>query len=136
MDYSTEFYFREELMAHAKSPHNQGVIRGAEIRQKETNPLCGDEIEIFARVKNSKLAEIKFNGSGCYISQAAASMLTDQLVDKKLLAVRKMNETNVMAMLGATVTPARKKCAMLALWTIQKGIENYLNVKSKKNVKG
>lgn len=130
-----EFYFREELMAHAKAPHNRGVLKNAAIRQKETNPLCGDEIEIFAQVENSKLTEIKFTGTGCYVSQASASMLTDKMRGMKLLAIKKMNEESVMTMLGAAVTPARKKCAMLSLWTIQKGIENYLNVNKKKDVK-
>ena len=122
-------------MEHAKTPHNVGVIKGAVIQQKETNPLCGDQIEMFARVEKLKLVEIKFSGSGCYISQAAASMLTDQIRGMKLSAVTKMNEESIMEMLGATVTPARKKCAMLSLWTIQKGIENYLNVKKKSNGK-
>ncbi|MDO8512281.1 MAG: iron-sulfur cluster assembly scaffold protein [bacterium] len=135
MDESTEFYFREELMAHAKTPHNHGVIKGAVIRQKESNPLCGDEIEMFAQVEKSRLTEIKFEGSGCYISQATASMLTEKIKEMKLSAIQKMNEDSVMEMLGAVATPARKKCAMLSLWTIQKGIENYLNVKKKKDAK-
>lgn len=122
-------------MAHAKTPHNRGVIKGAMIRKKEINPLCGDEIEIYAQVKNSKLTEIKFTGGGCYISQASASMLTDKIKGMKLLAIQKLNEDSVMDMLGATITPARKKCAMLSLWTIQKGIKDYLNVKNKSNAK-
>jgi nitrogen fixation NifU-like protein len=122
-------------MAHAKKPHNHGIIKNASIRQKETNPLCGDEIEIFAKVEKSKLTEIRFEGSGCYISQATASMLTDKIVGMKLLAIQNLNEDSLMEMLGATVTPARKKCAMLALWTIQKGIDNYLNVNKKKYAK-
>lgn len=122
-------------MAHAKTPHNHGVIKGAVIRQKESNPLCGDEIEMFAQVEKSRLTEIKFEGSGCYISQATASMLTEKIKEMKLSAIQKMNEDSVMEMLGAVATPARKKCAMLSLWTIQKGIENYLNVKKKKDAK-
>ncbi len=122
-------------MDHAKTPHNHGVIKGASIRQKETNPLCGDEIEMFAQVEKSKLVEIKFSGCGCYISQAAASMLTDKIRGMRLSAITKMNEESIMEMLGATVTPARKKCALLSLWTIQKGIENYLNVNKKKDAK-
>lgn len=135
MNNLSEFYFREELMAHAKTPHNRGVIKGAMIRKKESNPLCGDEIEMYAQIKNLKLTEIKFTGGGCYISQASASMLTDKIKGMKLSAILKMNEDSVMEMLGAIVTPARKKCAMLSLWTIQKGIKDYLIIKKKKYVK-
>ena len=130
---TTEFYFREELLAHAKEPRNFGVLKKAVIRKKETNPLCGDEIEMFADVKKGKLSKVMFKGHGCYISQAAASKLTDEVKKKKLGDIINMNEEDVKTMLGATITPARQKCAMLSLRALQEGINDYLITKDKRN---
>ncbi len=121
-----EFYAREELLDHAKHPRNKGKIDPADIWLKDSNPLCGDKVEVFAQVEGDRLSSMSFDGEGCFISQAAASRITEELKGKKLVDILEMGEKDVNHILGNSVTAARLKCALLPLAAIQKGIRNYL----------
>lgn len=135
MTNASDFYLQEELMAHAKNPHNFGGLKKAQIKKKEVNTLCGDQIEINASLEEEKIKEIKFSGASCFISKASASLLTDEVIGKNIYEVMKMNENSMIGLLGAEVTPARKKCVMLSLKTLQKGIEEFLTSKKGNNEK-
>lgn len=124
---SSDFYQREELLSHAKKPRNQGRIKGAQIVCADRNPLCGDIVEITARVKQNRMVAIKFFGSGCLMSQAAASLLTEKMVGRRLDEVLALDENSAEKILGAKVTAARLKCVALPLRVLQEGIRKYLN---------
>lgn len=118
--------YAEQILDYYKNPRNFGEMKNAQIHARDLNPLCGDEIEIFALLKDKKISEIKFRGAGCAISMASASMLTEKAKGKNISEVMKMGEKEILEMLGIDVSPARKKCAMLGLWVLQTGIKNFL----------
>ncbi len=125
---SLEMY-AEQILEHYKSPHNFGEIKNAQVHARDLNPLCGDEIEIFAKLNSGKISEIKFRGAGCAISQASASLLTDFVKGKSFQEIMKMGEIEILKILGIDVSPARKKCALLGLWVLQFGIRKFLEGK-------
>lgn len=124
MDLAEDMY-REELLDHYRRPQNHGKIGNADINYRDFNPVCGDEIEIFAKVKNDAISEIKFAGKGCAISQAAASILTEHLKGKKLAEAKKISNEEMLSMLPIKVSNLRIKCGLLALKAVQKGLLVY-----------
>ena len=74
---SAELMYQENILDHYKNPRNFGKIDNSSVHHHEYNPLCGDEIDMFLVIgENKKIVDVKFNGKGCAISQASASMLT------------------------------------------------------------
>ncbi len=124
--------YRENILEHFKEPRNYGKIKDADVYHKENNPVCGDEIEIFLKFdkKNkSKISEIKFQGRGCAVSQATASILTEEIKNKELRKIQQLDSTDIIKMIGIPLSPTRLKCAMLSLDTLKNAIkihEKYL----------
>lgn len=114
--------YQEEILEHYRHPHNRGVIEGADVVQKERNPVCGDELVFYLTIADGKIANVKFEGQGCAISQAAASMLTDDIIGKPVDFVKKMQKENVLDLLGIELGPTRLKCALLSLQGITRGL--------------
>lgn len=126
-DYAGEGMYRENIIDHYKHPHNRGTIGNADIRQTENNPLCGDAVTISLKLNDGRVKDIKFEGSGCAISQAAASMLTDEIKGKTLEEAKKVSRENVINMLGIEIGLVRAKCAVLGLVAIKEGIKEFEN---------
>jgi nitrogen fixation NifU-like protein len=139
---SLDELYREVILDHYRNPRNKRRLDPADIELTHNNPLCGDEITILALVKDGVLADVSFEGQGCSISQASASMLTDQLKGKKLeeaeetvLKFRGMMAGkedpsedelgDLVALKGVVKYPVRIKCAVLAWDTLQEGITTY-----------
>jgi len=119
--------YMEEILEHYKNPRNKGIIANADIQFKDQNTLCGDEIQVYLKLdKNKTITDVKTEGKGCAISQAAASMLTDAVKGKNIEEVRNLNNEFVFGLLQIQVSPARVKCALLALFAVKKGIYKYL----------
>jgi len=117
----------EEILEHYKHPRNKGAIADADITFSDSNPLCGDEVQVYLKIDpNKKIQDIKTEAKGCAISQAAASMLTDTLRGKSLEEVRQLKNQFVFDLLQIHLSPIRVKCALLALIAIKKGIYHYL----------
>ena len=119
--------YREVLLDHYKNPMNFGVLKNPDIRKQDLNPLCGDEIEIFAKLdaKKEKIREIRFKGHGCVICMASASILMQEMEGIELKKIQKMNTDDMLKLLGIELTPTRIKCMMLPLKAVQKGIIDY-----------
>ena len=117
--------YREYLLDHYKNPHNKGVIKNADIKKHDINISCGDEVEMYAKVYDGKIKDVKFEGRGCVICMASTSILTDELRGMKLADVSKMGTEDILKLIGLPLTPTRIKCAMLSLVTIKKGIIDY-----------
>lgn len=115
---------RAEILDHARDPRNRGELQDADIVQEEANPLCGDVVTMYAKLDqtNSRLQALSFTGSGCLISQAAASMLTERASGKSLAEIRHWERAEVEALIGGALSPARVKCAMLPLIALQHGL--------------
>ncbi len=118
---------RAELLDHAKHPRNRGPLPDAGVVQEEINPLCGDVVTIYATIDPTsyQLPATSFTGSGCIISQAAASMLTEYVLGKSVDEVLRMERADMEALIGGTLSPSRVKCAMLPLVALKKGIERH-----------
>ena len=113
--------YRELILDHYQHPHNHGTIEGADISFEDTNPLCGDKIRIDLKVKDGIVEDVKFSGKGCAISQASASMLTDEIKGKSLEEVKKLDKQSVFDMIGIPLGPSRVKCALLPLKVVKTG---------------
>ncbi len=114
--------YRQNILDHYQTPRNFGTLDHPEISAEDANPLCGDKIRIDLRVKDGVIADVKFSGKGCAISQAAASMLTEEIRGKSLEEVKRIGKDEVLEMLGIELGPVRLKCALLALKTLKVGV--------------
>jgi nitrogen fixation protein NifU and related proteins len=113
--------YREQILDHYRNPRNYGTIEDPDITYEDTNPLCGDRIRIDLRVQDGKIAEVKFSGRGCAISQAAASILTEIVDGQQLEAVRQISADDILDELAIPISPARIKCALLGLKVLKAG---------------
>ena len=128
--------YREIILDHYRNPRNKGKLPGADISTHDSNPLCGDEIDIHMKVQGDKILDVKFEGRGCAISQASASMLTEMVINQPLTSVKDIAKTDILENIGLTnLGPARVKCALLALKVMKLGMVNYLASKDPESAK-
>lgn len=114
--------YKEQLLEHYKHPNNQGSLENPDIVKEDSNPLCGDIVEIQLKLGEGKIIDAKFKGKGCIITTAAADILLDEIKGKTLEEVNKMTREQMLEFLGIELTTSRVKCAMLPLITIKKAI--------------
>ena len=112
--------YREEILDHYYHPRNSGKIEPADFVGHEVNPLCGDEVTMYLKFDGEKIADVKFEGSGCAISQAAASMLTEYLIGKPRAELEKLDPDTVLSLLRVQVGPSRLNCALLPIQALAK----------------
>jgi nitrogen fixation NifU-like protein len=116
----TEDLYRELILDHYKNPHNHGALEPFDARAEGQNPLCGDEIAITVNFNgNDTIGEIRFEGRGCAISQAAASMLTDLVRGRPASDVAVMPTEELLDEIGIPLSPVRLKCAVLGLGVLK-----------------
>jgi nitrogen fixation protein NifU and related proteins len=116
--------YRQELLERYRGAGNKKRMLSPDIHSQDSNPLCGDHIEIFLRVDtDGKIKDATFDGNGCVISMASASILLEHLIGKNLKEAQELTREDILDMIGIALTPTRVKCAVLALSTIKKGIE-------------
>ncbi len=119
--------YREIILDYYRNPRNYGKIQNPDIAQRDSNPLCGDELEMHLNIKDDKVADVKFTGKGCAISQASASMLTELILGKDFEYVKKLTKEDILDNLGLhDLGPARIKCALLSLKVLKSGLYSYL----------
>jgi len=111
--------YRDYILEHYRRPHNFGVLDHPTASYEGANPLCGDRITIMLGVRDGVVAEVAFTGRGCAISQASASLLTDEVRGKPVEEVARLTPDDVLDLLGIEISPARLKCALLSLDTLQ-----------------
>lgn len=110
--------YRDEILEHYRRPHNFGVLESPTISHEGSNPLCGDRITMQVGIRDGRVAELAFTGRGCAISQASASLLTDEIKGMTVEAAAAYRADELLDMLGIEISPARLKCAMLSLQTL------------------
>ena len=115
--------YAENIMDHYKHPHNKGTIIGPDVVQKEFNPLCGDEVEMQLKIIKGSVYDIKFNGKGCAISQASATLTTDLVKGKSIEELKNITRDDIIDLLGIPIGPVRLKCALLSFHAIQNAIK-------------
>lgn len=111
--------YRDYILEHYRRPHNFGVIEEPSASYEGSNPLCGDRITMQIAVKDGVVEQIGFTGRGCAISQASASLLTDEVKGKPLEEVVGLGAADLLDLLGIEISPARLKCAMLSFDSLQ-----------------
>jgi nitrogen fixation NifU-like protein len=114
-----EQLYREVILDHYKNPHGHGVIDGADAEAEGQNPLCGDEVSIAVAFDGDTIADVKFQGRGCAISQAATSMLMDMVKGRSAEEVASMSRDELLEEVGIPLTPVRLKCALLGLGVLK-----------------
>ena len=108
--------YREEILQHYKRPHNFGPMEAPDREAFDTNPLCGDELRVMLKVDdNDVVEELRFEGHGCAISQASASMISDEIKGMKLDDLARLDRSAILDLLGIDISATRMKCALLSL---------------------
>ena len=116
-----EQMYREVILDHYKSPRGHGLIENADAQAEGENPLCGDEVTIsVARADDGEtIDEVKFEGRGCAISQAATSMLTEMVKGRSATDAATLPKEELLEEIGIPLTPIRLKCALLGLGVLK-----------------
>ena len=120
--------YRDLILEHHRYPHNFGTLDPNDVSQEEHNPLCGDRIRLDLRIVDGKIAEVAFSGKGCAVSQASASMLTDELIGMDIERARQYGKDDLLDLIGLPLdkNPVRLKCALLSLKALKVGLYRYL----------
>ena len=113
--------YRDFILEHYRNPHNKGYLDPHDLHFADSNPTCGDEMSMTLRLDETgvAIADVAFDGRGCAISQASASIMTDTLRGQTLEQVHAMNPKDLLDELGVPIGPARLKCALLAYKVLQ-----------------
>jgi nitrogen fixation NifU-like protein len=111
--------YREVILDHYKNPRGHGVLEPADAHAEGQNPLCGDEVTVYARFDGDVISDISFEGRGCAISQAATSMLTEIVKGRNAADVAAMPKDELLEEIGIPLTPIRLKCAILGLGVLK-----------------
>jgi len=110
-----EELYRDYILDHYKNPRNFGELEEYDLEFHDLNPLCGDELGVHVRVLDGKIADLRFHGHGCAISQAAASIASEELIGMPVDDVPNLSAEWVIEQLGIDISPTRRKCALLNL---------------------
>lgn len=117
--------YSEIILDHYQTPRNFGRVKNYTHIVQVANPLCGDRLEMTAKLKDNKIVDIKFQGVGCAISIASASMLTSLVLKKDILSLKKIDKDFIIKMLGVSLGANRVKCALLPLEALKKLFFSY-----------
>ena len=108
--------YREYILEHYKQPHNWGELADPDLEFEDTNPLCGDELKVQIKVDaENRVDEIRFSGHGCAISQASASMASDEVKGMPVEELVRLDKEFILELLGIDISATRMKCALLSL---------------------
>jgi nitrogen fixation protein NifU and related proteins len=112
--------YREYILEHYKRPHHHGALERHDMEAHDLNPLCGDELTFqIALGDDGRVNEVAFDGHGCAISQASASMLSDELIGKTNDELLALDRETILDLLGIDISATRMKCAMLSLKVVK-----------------
>jgi nitrogen fixation NifU-like protein len=115
--------YRDEILEHYRRPHNFGTLPRPDASQEGSNPLCGDRITLMLAIADDgRITDVAFTGRGCAISQASASMLTDELRGMLVADADRLTNQDVLDLLGIEISPARLKCALLSIDTLKRAL--------------
>src|ERR1700751_2298814 len=104
-------YYREYILDHYRNPRNYGKLEHPDAHAEDSNPLCGDQLAIDLQVEGDRVTAVRFQGRGCAISQATASMLSEMIEGKTVEEVVQLGKDDVLDTLGISISPARTKLA-------------------------
>jgi len=115
--------YRENILDHGMNPRNKGVVSPATLDFEMRNPLCGDRLRLTLRVNDEHvITALGWDGEGCAVSQAAASMLGERILGMTIDDVKHLTKEDIFDMLGIPLTANRVKCALLGLKVLHVGL--------------
>lgn len=114
--------YAENILDHFRHPRNSGELPGATVHHEEWNHACGDELHLSFLIENGIVTKIAWKGTGCAISQASMSILSEELIGKREEDVLALTKDDVYKLLGVPVGPRRFKCALMSLHTAKNAI--------------
>ncbi len=117
--------YRDFILDHYRNPRNAGTLESPDATFEDNNPMCGDKIRMDVKLRNGVVSDIKFQGRGCAISQASASLLTETVKGKSLSEIAKVGKDDVLENLGIPISAARLKCALLGLKVLKHALAVY-----------
>ncbi len=118
--------YQEIILDYYRHPRNKGVLPHPDIVSHDVNTSCGDEITMHVLIKDGKVGNIRFNGKGCAISQATASMLTEYVLGMPVENVARLSKDDVLKLISIPISCVRLKCALLGLKVLKLGVIQYL----------
>ncbi|MGD1993016.1 MAG: iron-sulfur cluster assembly scaffold protein [Anaerolineae bacterium] len=115
--------YRERILDHYRAPRHRGELEAPDLQAEVENPVCGDLVRISLRLDDQdRVAEAAFDGKGCVLSLAAASMLTERIHGQEISQVEALTEEDVLDLLGVELGPVRVKCALLPLRALKQAL--------------
>lgn len=119
--------YHEMIIDYSRNPVNYGKIEDHDVTFHDSNPLCGDSIDIDMKIHDDKVTDIKFHGKGCAICMACSSVLTEIAKGKPIDDVRNISKADVLGELGLeNLQAVRIKCALLSLKVLKSALYSYL----------
>ncbi|HLI46833.1 MAG TPA: SUF system NifU family Fe-S cluster assembly protein [Geobacterales bacterium] len=129
-------YYYELILDHWRYPRNKGKMKDPDAYAFDSNPLCGDEVEYALKLDdNKRVIDIKFDGHGCALSQASASILSELVKGKTIEEIKNMTKEELLRELGnPNLGPTRIKCALLSYKTLKLAVYSYLGKKLQEEI--
>lgn len=120
--------YQDIILDHYRDPQNYGTVQEVTHSFELRNLSCGDHITVYLRVVDGAVEEVGFEGSGCAISTAASSMVTEKITGMSVNRILALTKDDVLELLGIEISPARLKCALLSLEAIRNALKSEKNV--------
>jgi nitrogen fixation NifU-like protein len=117
--------YADNILDHYRHPRGTGELTAASVRHTEENLSCGDELTLDLRIVGGKIKDIAWRGKGCAISQAAMSMLSEELLSMSVKNAQNLKPKYLHELLGVTIGPRRQKCALLCLHTLKNALKKH-----------
>ena len=117
--------YSDILLDHFRRPRNYGSLDAPDISNEQFKPLCGDRIRLELKLEKAKVVEARFKGNACAICTAAASLLTEMVVDEDLQTLATIPDAQLISALESDIKPARLQCALLPLQALREGLQEY-----------
>jgi nitrogen fixation protein NifU and related proteins len=112
--------YREQILEHYKRPRNFGELDDYDLEFEDVNPFCGDELKVQLKLgEDGRVADVAFSGKGCAISQASASLVSEELRGKSVEELLRLDKDFVLELLGIDISATRMKCALLSLKVVK-----------------
>ena len=121
--------YADNILDHYRDPRKKEELKSASVSHKEANYSCGDEVNIQLKIEDGKITSIGWQGTGCAISQAGMSILSEEIDGMSIEDVEKMKKQDIYDLLGVPIGPRRFKCALICLHVIKNAIHLYKDEK-------